>query len=214
MSSAATTSPSVDKVDGFSRKSVRKAKQKRSQSSSQFRSQGKPIELTPLPLLKGKTEQVLVFVCVRVDGLNEDTDEIGWELTHICKSSEVVSCVNTLLDWYLLSLLCYLLLCYADAVSSSNSVHTFTFTSVEETDQSASLTKSSSRPDERLYKSKLRRGMWILGEAKNVHIFLSEWRKNSDETPRVSKSFIIQKLQQVLSVGSTWKHSPRITFNK
>uniref|UniRef100_A0A8D0AFA4 Serine/threonine protein phosphatase 2A regulatory subunit n=1 Tax=Sander lucioperca TaxID=283035 RepID=A0A8D0AFA4_SANLU len=47
-----TTSPSVDKVDGFSRKSVRKAKQKRSQSSSQFRSQGKPIELTPLPLLK------------------------------------------------------------------------------------------------------------------------------------------------------------------
>uniref|UniRef100_A0A3Q0SY49 Uncharacterized protein n=1 Tax=Amphilophus citrinellus TaxID=61819 RepID=A0A3Q0SY49_AMPCI len=54
MSSAATTAPSVDKVDGFSRKSVRKAKQKRSQSSSQFRSQGKPIELTPLPLLKGK----------------------------------------------------------------------------------------------------------------------------------------------------------------
>ncbi|TSV02085.1 Serine/threonine-protein phosphatase 2A 56 kDa regulatory subunit epsilon isoform [Bagarius yarrelli] len=52
MSSAATSPPSVDKVDGFSRKSVRKAKQKRSQSSSQFRSQGKPIELTPLPLLK------------------------------------------------------------------------------------------------------------------------------------------------------------------
>ena len=58
MSSAATTSPSADKVDGFSRKSVRKAKQKRSQSSSQFRSQGKPIELTPLPLLKGKRKQV------------------------------------------------------------------------------------------------------------------------------------------------------------
>uniref|UniRef100_A0A8D0HEC6 Uncharacterized protein n=1 Tax=Sphenodon punctatus TaxID=8508 RepID=A0A8D0HEC6_SPHPU len=55
MSSAPTTPPSVDKVDGFSRKSVRKARQKRSQSSSQFRSQGKPIELTPLPLLKGKT---------------------------------------------------------------------------------------------------------------------------------------------------------------
>ncbi|KAL4656342.1 serine/threonine-protein phosphatase 2A 56 kDa regulatory subunit epsilon isoform isoform X1 [Arapaima gigas] len=52
MSSTATSPPSVDKVDGFSRKSVRKAKQKRSQSSSQFRSQGKPIELTPLPLLK------------------------------------------------------------------------------------------------------------------------------------------------------------------
>ncbi|XP_030414409.1 serine/threonine-protein phosphatase 2A 56 kDa regulatory subunit epsilon isoform-like [Gopherus evgoodei] len=53
MSAAPTTPPSVDKVDGFSRKSVRKARQKRSQSSSQFRSQGKPIELTPLPLLKG-----------------------------------------------------------------------------------------------------------------------------------------------------------------
>ncbi|KAK7835878.1 hypothetical protein U0070_003969 [Myodes glareolus] len=61
MSSAPTTPPSVDKVDGFSRKSVRKARQKRSQSSSQFRSQGKPIELTPLPLLKGKApEQVTV----------------------------------------------------------------------------------------------------------------------------------------------------------
>lgn len=60
MSSAPTTPPSVDKVDGFSRKSVRKARQKRSQSSSQFRSQGKPIELTPLPLLKGKSyDQVM-----------------------------------------------------------------------------------------------------------------------------------------------------------
>lgn len=57
MSSAPTTPPSVDKVDGFSRKSVRKARQKRSQSSSQFRSQGKPIELTPLPLLKGKPRE-------------------------------------------------------------------------------------------------------------------------------------------------------------
>ncbi|MEE6525057.1 hypothetical protein FKM82_024838 [Ascaphus truei] len=59
MSSAPTTPPSVDKVDGFSRKSVRKARQKRSQSSSQFRSQGKPIELTPLPLLKGKANSSL-----------------------------------------------------------------------------------------------------------------------------------------------------------
>uniref|UniRef100_A0A8C6SA83 Serine/threonine protein phosphatase 2A regulatory subunit n=1 Tax=Neogobius melanostomus TaxID=47308 RepID=A0A8C6SA83_9GOBI len=61
MSSAATTAPSVDKVDGFSRKSVRKAKQKRSQSSSQFRSQGKPIELTPLPLLK-RSDQPELFL--------------------------------------------------------------------------------------------------------------------------------------------------------
>lgn len=60
MSSAPTTPPSVDKVDGFSRKSVRKARQKRSQSSSQFRSQGKPIELTPLPLLKGKIHDQVI----------------------------------------------------------------------------------------------------------------------------------------------------------
>uniref|UniRef100_A0A4W4HQE2 Serine/threonine protein phosphatase 2A regulatory subunit n=1 Tax=Electrophorus electricus TaxID=8005 RepID=A0A4W4HQE2_ELEEL len=52
MSSAATSPPSVDKMDGFSRKSVRKAKQRRAQSSSQFRSQDKPIELVQLPLMK------------------------------------------------------------------------------------------------------------------------------------------------------------------
>uniref|UniRef100_A0A8B9L110 Serine/threonine protein phosphatase 2A regulatory subunit n=1 Tax=Astyanax mexicanus TaxID=7994 RepID=A0A8B9L110_ASTMX len=57
MSSAATAPPSVDKVDGFSRKSVRKAKQKRAQSSSQFRSQDKPIELVQLPLLKDVSAQ-------------------------------------------------------------------------------------------------------------------------------------------------------------
>ncbi|CAH6841552.1 Ppp2r5e [Phodopus roborovskii] len=62
MSSAPTTPPSVDKVDGFSRKSVRKARQKRSQSSSQFRSQGKPIELTPLPLLKGLRPRIFQYV--------------------------------------------------------------------------------------------------------------------------------------------------------
>uniref|UniRef100_A0A8C2E9P0 Serine/threonine protein phosphatase 2A regulatory subunit n=1 Tax=Cyprinus carpio TaxID=7962 RepID=A0A8C2E9P0_CYPCA len=57
MSSAATTAPSVDKVDGFSRKSVRKTRQKRAQSSSQFRSQDKPIELVQLPLLKDVSAQ-------------------------------------------------------------------------------------------------------------------------------------------------------------
>ncbi|KAK2119297.1 hypothetical protein P7K49_000683 [Saguinus oedipus] len=64
MSSAPTTPPSVDKVDGFSRKSLRKARQKRSQSSSQFRSQGKPAELTPLPLLKDvpSSEQPELFL--------------------------------------------------------------------------------------------------------------------------------------------------------
>ncbi|GAA6069061.1 serine/threonine-protein phosphatase 2A 56 kDa regulatory subunit epsilon isoform isoform X1 [Tachysurus ichikawai] len=80
MSSAATSPPSVDKVDGFSRKSVRKAKQKRSQSSSQFRSQGKPIELIPLPLLKGqrsvceqvKEESFLTLVQQRCSVRNSD----------------------------------------------------------------------------------------------------------------------------------------------
>ncbi|KAH0510452.1 Serine/threonine-protein phosphatase 2A 56 kDa regulatory subunit alpha isoform [Microtus ochrogaster] len=44
-----------EKVDGFTRKSVRKAqRQKRSQGSSQFRSQGSQAELHPLPQLKGK----------------------------------------------------------------------------------------------------------------------------------------------------------------
>ena len=43
-----------EKVDGFTRKSVRKAqRQKRSQGSSQFRSQGSQVELHPLPQLKG-----------------------------------------------------------------------------------------------------------------------------------------------------------------
>uniref|UniRef100_A0A8C9NWM1 Uncharacterized protein n=1 Tax=Spermophilus dauricus TaxID=99837 RepID=A0A8C9NWM1_SPEDA len=46
--------PSLPKVDGFTRKSVRKAqRQKRSQGSSQFRSQGSQAELHPLPQLKG-----------------------------------------------------------------------------------------------------------------------------------------------------------------
>uniref|UniRef100_A0A8C2KUT6 Serine/threonine protein phosphatase 2A regulatory subunit n=1 Tax=Cyprinus carpio TaxID=7962 RepID=A0A8C2KUT6_CYPCA len=51
------STPSVDKVDGFSRKSVRKARQRRAQSSSQFRSQDKPIELVQLPLLKDVSAQ-------------------------------------------------------------------------------------------------------------------------------------------------------------
>lgn len=78
MSSAATTSPSVDKVDGFSRKSVRKAKQKRSQSSSQFRSQGKPIELTPLPLLKGKTGGSMCVGVGECDCLRGPLTHLNW----------------------------------------------------------------------------------------------------------------------------------------
>ncbi|XP_041951543.1 protein phosphatase 2, regulatory subunit B', epsilon isoform X3 [Alosa sapidissima] len=57
MSSTPAGPPSVDKVDGFTRKSVRRARQRRAQSSSQFRTQDKPIELTPLPLLKDVSAQ-------------------------------------------------------------------------------------------------------------------------------------------------------------
>ncbi|XP_078090366.1 protein phosphatase 2, regulatory subunit B', epsilon isoform X1 [Mustelus asterias] len=62
MSSPSVTSP-VEKVDGFSRKSVRKAKQKRSQSSSQYKIHGKSVDLNPLPLLKdvSTTEKAVLF---------------------------------------------------------------------------------------------------------------------------------------------------------
>ncbi|XP_041106530.1 serine/threonine-protein phosphatase 2A 56 kDa regulatory subunit alpha isoform isoform X2 [Polyodon spathula] len=54
----------AEKVDGFTRKSVRKAqKQKRSQGSSQFRTQSSLVELSPLPQLKDAptTEQQELF---------------------------------------------------------------------------------------------------------------------------------------------------------
>ncbi|KAA8582483.1 hypothetical protein FQN60_006154 [Etheostoma spectabile] len=56
--SSPTTSfsvPSAEKVDGFPRRSMRRARQRRSHSSSQFRYQSSQVELTPLPLLKGET---------------------------------------------------------------------------------------------------------------------------------------------------------------
>lgn len=44
-----------EKVDGFTKKSMRKAqRQRRSQGSSQYRTQSAPVELSPLPQLKGK----------------------------------------------------------------------------------------------------------------------------------------------------------------
>uniref|UniRef100_A0A8C9VVZ5 Serine/threonine protein phosphatase 2A regulatory subunit n=1 Tax=Scleropages formosus TaxID=113540 RepID=A0A8C9VVZ5_SCLFO len=44
--------PSAEKVDGFPRRSMRRARQRRSHSSSQFRYQSSQVELTALPLLK------------------------------------------------------------------------------------------------------------------------------------------------------------------
>ncbi|TSL34639.1 Serine/threonine-protein phosphatase 2A 56 kDa regulatory subunit beta isoform [Bagarius yarrelli] len=49
---AAFSVPSAEKVDGFPRRSMRRARQRRSHSSSQFRYQSSQVELTPLPLLK------------------------------------------------------------------------------------------------------------------------------------------------------------------
>uniref|UniRef100_A0A3B4A9I2 Uncharacterized protein n=1 Tax=Periophthalmus magnuspinnatus TaxID=409849 RepID=A0A3B4A9I2_9GOBI len=50
------TVPSAEKVDGFPRRSMRRARQRRSHSSSQFRYQSSQVELTPLPLLKGESQ--------------------------------------------------------------------------------------------------------------------------------------------------------------
>lgn len=46
--------PNAEKIDGFPRRSMRRARQRRSHSSSQFRYQSSQVELTPLPLLKGR----------------------------------------------------------------------------------------------------------------------------------------------------------------
>ncbi|XP_051876515.1 protein phosphatase 2, regulatory subunit B', epsilon isoform X1 [Pristis pectinata] len=61
--SSPTVTTATEKVDGFTRKSVRKTKQKRSQSSSQYKIQGKAVDLNPLPLFKdvSTTEKVALF---------------------------------------------------------------------------------------------------------------------------------------------------------
>jgi hypothetical protein len=72
-----------EKVDGFTRKSVRKAqRQKRSQGSSQFRSQGSQVELHPLPQLKDATSneqqelfcQKLQQCCILFDFMDSVSD--------------------------------------------------------------------------------------------------------------------------------------------
>lgn len=50
-----------EKVDGFTRKSMRKAqRQRKSQGSSQYRTQSAPVELSPLPQLKGRLKRMKV----------------------------------------------------------------------------------------------------------------------------------------------------------
>uniref|UniRef100_A0A4W4G7P2 Serine/threonine protein phosphatase 2A regulatory subunit n=1 Tax=Electrophorus electricus TaxID=8005 RepID=A0A4W4G7P2_ELEEL len=90
----------TEKVDGFTRKSMRKAqKQRKSQGSSQFRTQSSLVELSPLPHLKDtpSTEQQVLFVqklqqcCVLFDFLDSVTD---------LKSKEVKrATLNELVDY-------------------------------------------------------------------------------------------------------------------
>lgn len=65
--------PSAEKVDGFPRRSMRRARQRRSHSSSQFRYQSSQVELTPLPLLKGETLFILPGRSIKGGG--------GWWVT-------------------------------------------------------------------------------------------------------------------------------------
>uniref|UniRef100_V9L006 Protein phosphatase 2, regulatory subunit B', alpha n=1 Tax=Callorhinchus milii TaxID=7868 RepID=V9L006_CALMI len=83
MSSPTAVVTAAEKVDGFTKKSVRKAaKQKRSQGSSQFRSRSSPIEILPLPPFKDvpNTEQHDLFCqklqqcCVIFDFMDSVSD--------------------------------------------------------------------------------------------------------------------------------------------
>uniref|UniRef100_A0A3Q2I9T2 Serine/threonine-protein phosphatase 2A 56 kDa regulatory subunit n=1 Tax=Equus caballus TaxID=9796 RepID=A0A3Q2I9T2_HORSE len=92
-----------EKVDGFTRKSVRKAqRQKRSQGSSQFRSQGSQAELHPLPQLKdaASNEQQELFCqklqqcCVLFDFMDSVSDLKSKEIKR-ATLNELVEYVST-----------------------------------------------------------------------------------------------------------------------
>ncbi|XP_047429658.1 serine/threonine-protein phosphatase 2A 56 kDa regulatory subunit alpha isoform isoform X2 [Mugil cephalus] len=92
-----------EKVDGFTRKSVRKAqKQRKSQGSSQYRTQGAPVELSPLPQLKDapSTEQQELFTqklqqcCMLFDFLDSVTDLKSKEIKR-ATLTELVDYVST-----------------------------------------------------------------------------------------------------------------------
>ncbi|XP_036298538.1 serine/threonine-protein phosphatase 2A 56 kDa regulatory subunit alpha isoform isoform X2 [Pipistrellus kuhlii] len=92
-----------EKVDGFTRKSVRKAlRQKRSQGSSQFRTQGSPVELQPLPQLKDATSneqqelfcQKLQQCCVLFDFMDSVSDLKSKEIKR-ATLNELVEYVST-----------------------------------------------------------------------------------------------------------------------
>ncbi|XP_015670174.1 serine/threonine-protein phosphatase 2A 56 kDa regulatory subunit alpha isoform [Protobothrops mucrosquamatus] len=100
MSTAITA---AEKVDGFTRRSVRKAqKQKRSQGSSQFRSQSSQVELFPLPQLKdaSSNEQQVLFCqklqqcCVLFDFMDSVSDLRSKEIKR-ATLNELVEYVST-----------------------------------------------------------------------------------------------------------------------
>ncbi|MEE6473983.1 hypothetical protein FKM82_010238 [Ascaphus truei] len=93
----------AEKVDGFTRKSVRKAqRQKRSQGSSQFRGQGALVELSPLPALKDATSndqqdlfcQKLQQCCVLFDFIDSISDLKSKEIKR-ATLNELVEYVST-----------------------------------------------------------------------------------------------------------------------
>ncbi|XP_055487042.1 serine/threonine-protein phosphatase 2A 56 kDa regulatory subunit beta isoform-like, partial [Leucoraja erinacea] len=98
------TSPitAAEKVDGFSRKSVRRARQRRSHGSSQFRYQSSQVELTPLPLLKDAPVSELhdLFCkklqqcCIIFDFMDCVADLKGKEIKRAALN-ELVECIAT-----------------------------------------------------------------------------------------------------------------------
>ncbi|XP_048391474.1 serine/threonine-protein phosphatase 2A 56 kDa regulatory subunit alpha isoform isoform X2 [Stegostoma tigrinum] len=89
MSAAAAVVTAAEKVDGFTRKSVRKAaRQKRSQGSSQFRSRSSPVEILLLPPLRDAPNaeqhdlfcQKLQQCCVIFDFMDSVSDLKGKEV--------------------------------------------------------------------------------------------------------------------------------------
>uniref|UniRef100_A0A8C6UDM5 Serine/threonine protein phosphatase 2A regulatory subunit n=1 Tax=Neogobius melanostomus TaxID=47308 RepID=A0A8C6UDM5_9GOBI len=116
---SACTSP-ASKVDGFPRRSMRRARQRRSHSSSQFRYQSSQVELTPLPLLKDAPVaelhdlfcKKLQQCCVLFDFLDCVADLKGKEIKRAALNELVESvatsrgvliepCTPRLLRWYL-----------------------------------------------------------------------------------------------------------------
>uniref|UniRef100_A0A8C6QW52 Serine/threonine-protein phosphatase 2A 56 kDa regulatory subunit n=1 Tax=Nannospalax galili TaxID=1026970 RepID=A0A8C6QW52_NANGA len=101
--SACAAISAAEKVDGFTRKSVRKAqRQKRSQGSSQFRSQGGQAELHPLPQLKDATSneqqelfcQKLQQCCILFDFMDSVSDLKSKEIKR-ATLNELVEYVST-----------------------------------------------------------------------------------------------------------------------